>query len=424
MSGPRRRPLRATSAARRRPLVPRAEPRSSEEAEAQCCVCYSKTGEVTPCGHSLCRGCHVALKSRDCPMCRRGLPAPAAIDYDALLASAMAGTTGDLVSLLREVAPAGACAPGEASRVRGLVAEALVQRVRRASLLELGVGPLAGVTGEPLVHAAVSERLEALSSSVTTLTEVTAFISQAEPVRASDKVLAMVVDNMVGGAVQRVVTGLTLGEIKTSASTLATLRRHPAIDPTIFGLTLGEAMTAGLAEEFSPHSARAFVRAAEAVATHKLLSPEMGAYVARLFAAQASAYVSVAPVDDLNILVEVLGGLPQAAPWGEIRENIMNSVARRAGVLVRARSRGPLPRALSKEQGRLGQISSLMKRMHAIDASVDTQQVSRACKDLAVLPPRPGRSTSGGSALPRHPALLWEPPERSVSSCFLTAAVG
>lgn len=360
-----------------------------EDQESSCCVCFLPTDDRTPCGHTLCRECQVAIKSKLCPVCRRALGPLAPIDFEALLRTA---AEGDLGTLQRAYRRASSVPSAEAKRAKVTLTAYAIERLQLLRTLPEFSAALALLPlSEPTVLALAKQRIDAGARQVCNVAGLAVLVSELQGLREESAVLTPIVDRAVMEAAQRVVAGLSLRQLEVGAADLAEVWRQPGIDTQLLTFSLQEALTHSLDDEFTQDVARAFACAAKALTAKRLVDESTEGYVASLFAARMSSFISAASFGDVEqVEAEVLPRLPRTPAWREASLKILRDIERQTKVLRHIRSSAsPLASPLSasasasapppsspqrhrslREAGRPGRVDAFAQEMVRIDAGI------------------------------------------------------
>eukprot|EP00931_Biecheleriopsis_adriatica_P063981 TRINITY_DN38855_c0_g1_i1.p1 TRINITY_DN38855_c0_g1~~TRINITY_DN38855_c0_g1_i1.p1 ORF type:complete len:421 (+),score=104.15 TRINITY_DN38855_c0_g1_i1:22-1263(+) len=345
-----------------------------ECAEQNCCVCFVRTRNSTPCGHKLCRPCLQALKSRACPMCRRPLPPPGPVDLAALLREAH---SEDLTGLQQAYRMAEVASSPKAAEARRTIAESLAKKLEVLDLTALAAEIALLPLEEPAVLAAASGCLKAASVGLQSLGALLGFVSEVSPLRAASFELRLNADKLLQDALQGLVPALSLAELEISVEDLRRLKSQPGVDDAIMSIHLQEALLRGL-QGFDGGAAQRFAGAARALAGEKLLDESQEVYIASVFAARLSCHLASASLQELDWIEEsVLPLLPNGAAWTQAEAAVLRCVSRRAELLEKT---GPALRQLHRQalepvqpQGaRQARVEGFMSAMRHIDSRQST----------------------------------------------------
>mmetsp|Transcript_86973 Transcript_86973/g.153767 ORF Transcript_86973/g.153767 Transcript_86973/m.153767 type:complete len:441 (+) Transcript_86973:52-1374(+) len=320
-----------------RPLLPRGdEPvlgQSLLERELLCCVCWVRTHDATPCGHTLCEPCFRSLKNRDCPICRRHLPLPGPVDYALLARDA---PTEDLAGLQQAYRTACDGSSPKAAQARASIAVAIAERIKASSFSALTASYWVLPLEEQKVLTAVSEHLK--DAELNAVGNMLTFAAEVEAWRSSSLELKLIADQRLREAAQQVLPALSLAAIDEGISELSQLNDLPAMDKAVMSLHLEEALLRNLQEEFDGIIARQFAGVSKALVLQRLLDESQECYLASMFAARLSCLLSCATLQELHWVEEnVLPELPGDAAWTQAEAAVQRQLGRRVELLEKTK---------------------------------------------------------------------------------------
>jgi len=318
-----------------RTLLPRGEGtvqgQTRLERELLCCVCWVRTSDATPCGHTLCQPCLRSLKNRDCPICRRHLPLPGPVDYVLLARDA---PNEDLAGLQQAYRMAREGGSPKAAEARASIAVAISERIKVSDFSTLAASTWLLPLEERKVLVAVSDHLAA--AELKDVGSMLNFASQVEALRASSLELKLMADRRLQEAAQQVLPALSLAALDAGISELSQLKALPAMADykAVMSIHFEEALLRNLQEDFDPHVAKQFAGVSKALVLQKLVDESQECYLASMFAARLSCLLSNGTLQELHWVEEhVLPKLPGGVAWTQAQAAVQRRLGRRVELL-------------------------------------------------------------------------------------------
>jgi len=310
-------------------------------------------------------------------MCRRPLPALPPIDYAAIVRDA---SDADLQGLQRAYQLVRHSFKADSVRAKQAILAIVVERLCTFGLLELCDALEMLPMKEPAVWTAIGNRLDVLADQVDTLGGLQDLACIVQPLRQSSPSLESTVDRAVTRATQRIVSTSSLHELWTGVTCFKTLMSNPCVDENILAMTLHDALQGSLAGNLNTSMARDFVGLVGALTSWSILSQSMEAYIAHIFTARLTTFISGATLDDLDWIEDnVPPHLPLNQVWKEASIKIVQEVGRQTERLSRLGAVGCLSRGAGfAERRREARVQVVVQGMKRIDAGMQKEALEEA----------------------------------------------
>lgn len=310
-------------------------------------------------------------------MCRRPLPAPAPIDYAATVQDA---SCADLHGLQRAYQMTRHSFKADAVKAKQSILAIVAERLGTFDLLELRDASEVLPLQEPVVWTAIGSRLEVLADQVDALRGLQDLACSVQPLRQASTALESTVDRAVTRATQRIVSTSSLHDLWAGVTCFKTLISNPCVDVNILAMTLHDVLQGSLAGNLDTCIAKDFVRLVGSLSSWSILSKSMEAYLAHIFTARLTTFISGANLDDLDWIEDnVSMNLPVSQVWEEASERILLEVARQTERLSRFGAVGSLSRGAGfAERRREVRVQAVVQGMKRIDAGIQEEALADA----------------------------------------------